>query len=106
MRRDALDRAIKEIHWKVPKYLYARCLECDDDVKGETMWWFWRYTRGLGCGRIKQWTCRRCAPMMSDLFRLNPEFFKDVDYSILVEEENQLMEYNRQGSEPILKDAG
>jgi hypothetical protein len=37
---------------------------------------------------------------------LNPEFFKDVDYSILVEEENQLMEYNRQGSEPILKDAG
>jgi hypothetical protein len=74
-------------------------MECEDDVKGEQMWWWWRHGGGLhGTARIKQWTCRRCAPRMSDLFRLNPEFFKGVDYSILVEEENQLTEYNRQGS--------
>jgi hypothetical protein len=103
MRRDALDRAVKEIHWKTPKYFYARCNQCEDDVKGEMMWWFKTY--GFR-GSYKRWTCRRCAPRMSDLFRLNPEFFKGVDYSILVEEENQLTEYNRQGSTPSGGSAG
>jgi hypothetical protein len=107
MRRDALDRAIKKIHWRTPKWLYARCSECKDDVKGETMWWFRRNANAFSSGcTYKQWTCRRCAPLMSDLFKLNPKFFKDVDYSIIVEEERQLRQYNERGSTPSGGSAG
>ncbi len=89
MRRDAVDRAVKRIHWTVPRF-FKRCDKCDDDVKKEQMWWFKQYY----CGPYahlswKTWTCRRCAPMMSDLFKAHPKIFGELDISCIEEEEKQ-----------------
>ena len=91
MRRDALDRAIKSVHLKTSKFFFQNCSKCGDDVKGEQMWWFREYFSGLGYPPCswKTWTCRRCAPMMSDLFKAYPACFKDLDVSCLEEEERQ-----------------
>jgi hypothetical protein len=100
VRRDQLDRQLKRIHWKIPKWLYARCIECHDDIKGETMWWYrtWSYGPG-GVARYKKWVCRRCAPKMSDLLRICHEDFEEVDYSAIVEEEKQLAKYNERSTD-------
>jgi hypothetical protein len=90
MRRDKTDRAIKSVHWKIPKYLWKRCDHCKDDVKGEQMWWFKQYYNfpyNHMC--MKMWTCRRCAPLMSDLFKLHAKYFIDVDLTCIEEEERQ-----------------
>jgi hypothetical protein len=98
MRRDALDRAIKAVHWKVPKYRFRRCNTCNDDVKGEQMWWLKKNTCAglyplMGPTHYKSWTCRRCAPLMSDLFRLEKVWFTDtfgeLDITCIIEEEQQ-----------------
>jgi hypothetical protein len=75
MRRDRLDRAIKRVHWKVPKYFFKRCNQCDDDVKGEMMWWH-RVSDMYGSWKV--WTCRRCAPLMSDFFTQNSRYFNRI----------------------------
>jgi hypothetical protein len=97
MRRDKLDRAILRVHWKVPKYKWLRCNRCEDDVKGETMWWFRAYDYA---GTWKVWTCRRCAPLMSDFFRENSHHFKDLDISPILEEERQMRLHNERGRTP------
>jgi hypothetical protein len=96
MRRDALDRAIKAVHWKVPKYLFKRCHTCNDDVKGEQMWWVRKQSGGGICPPVtwKSWTCRRCAPLMSDLFKAEAVWFDKnfgiLDLTCIEEEERQL----------------
>lgn len=94
MRRDALDRAIKAIHWKVPKWFFKRCDQCGDDVKGEQMWWVRRCYSVMNQLYSKVWTCRRCCPLMSDYFKAHAAYY-DREYGVLdltciIEEERQL----------------
>jgi hypothetical protein len=97
MRRDKLERIIKLIRWKKPKWFYKRCSQCSDDVKDENMWYFKQYYSGYAgypslCS--KTWVCMECAPRMSDVILLNSKYFGDhygdVDLAPLVDEEEEM----------------
>lgn len=97
MRRDKLDRVIKAINYKTPKWRYRRCDQCADDVKGEQMWWFKRYARstfGYPTLCYKTWTCFKCAPKMSDLIVAHRAYFADhygeIDLTSILDEEEEM----------------
>lgn len=91
MRRDKLDRAIKTVHWKTPRWFFRRCDQCGDDVKGETMWWYRRYVHSPGypSTSFRAWTCRKCCPLMSDFFKAHAEYGA-LDLSPIEKEEEEM----------------
>ncbi len=93
MRRDAVDRAVQSVHWTTPRFFFRRCSICHDDVKKEQMWWFEGVGSRIYTGWYRTWTCRRCAPMMSDLFKAHPGVFVELDISCIEEEERQYHKY-------------
>ena len=95
MREDNLDRALKRIKEKTPKFFYQYCVECKHRIKKEPMW-------RIKYGELAIWMCKRCAPTLLDLVRNRPKTFSDVDFSPLYDDDARVKRNKALG----IEDAG
>lgn len=69
MRRDGLDRTMKQIKIRAPWIRWRRCEGCNTDFKNHTPWGSEKMWRINGnSGEIK-WGCLRCLPNMGAVLR-------------------------------------
>lgn len=100
MRRSALDRTLKKVKQVTPKWFFKRCNQCNEDVKGETIWKLRYTTSGLHVMTYPVYTCKKCAPTIIDFIEKNDRFFEKMDLEPLRKEIAEMEAHNADGKKP------
>lgn len=95
MRITKLEQAVNSISSVTPRWRAKMCGWCGDMIKGEPIWFYqyWNKSvyRSVYSASQKIWVCRVCAPNKSNVIKLHPMFFGQLDTTLLEQEETKVV---------------